>query len=562
MRALFAIVGLLALTDACRASAEVPTDAVCRTIRVDKCYLTFPVDRDPRAEKCLIDICDEDGVVLHSLGAPIAADDRGAWTATVDMREWRGRTVLLSLVKGPRDAKTRLSRLEPSDVRGDPPDLYGEPDRLQFHFSPPVGYMNDPNGLVFLDGEWRLMYQHAPYSFDNPWDGSQYWGYATSRDLVHWTCHGDALKPYPGFRNLISGSGVVDAGNTAGFGTNAHVACVCGGTSRGQGLLLWYSTDGRRYVPYEGNPVCRLQGLGADPKVQWHRSTRRWVMVTHGVKDGCSCVLFHSSPDLRNWKRESVYVGDPVSKGQGRFLHECPGLEELRIEGERGTAWVVWCAGPLYAVGDFDGHVFRPFEERLMSLASREPAYYAAQSFQNAPDGRCVAMPWYRVPGKGPHFNQALGLPQDITLRRTAEGLRMVRRPVRELEALRDGGETAFADFEGELVEAHVVVEPTEETCVTLDLRGVSVVYDVRRARLSCGTEEVRWPLRDGKLDIRLFLDRRGLECFSTDGLDCWPFCRARPDARNKKISGRVNSAKSASFTAWRLKSIWRGKTH
>jgi len=532
-------------------------DAAEISLRVEKPYLVFPVDNDPKAEKCNVDICDEDGVALHSVGLPIAADGKGAWTATVDMREWRGRDVLLTVTKGPADAASLLKQLKPSDRRGDPPGLYSEPNRLQFHYSPPVGFMNDPNGLVYVDGEWRLMYQHAPYSFVNPWNGSQYWGYATSRDLLHWTYHGDPMKPYPGSRNLISGSGVVDVGNTAGFGKNAHVNCVCGGSPNGWGLLLWYSTDGRTYTPYEGNPVCRIPGLGADPKVQWHAPTKRWIMVTHGVKDNCYCVTFFSSPDLKNWRKESEYFGDHTSKGRQRFLHECPGLEELKIEGEEGTAWVVWCAGPEYAVGHFDGHVFKPFEERLWSLAKRETAYYAAQSFQNAPDGRCVLLPWYTIHGTGPHFNQAMGLPEDLALKRTNAGLRLTRKPVRELEGLRDGAGVAFERFDGELVEGRVTVEPAAETRVTMNLRGVSLVYDAAHERLSCGKDEVHWPLRDGKLDLRFFLDRKGLECFSASGLDTWPFREAQPDPSNRRLAASAPGARSATFTAWKLKSIW-----
>ena len=532
---------------------------VQREIRVEQPYLVFPVDNDPKAVKSYLSIVDADGTLLHSLGLPIAADGKGDWTATVDMRDWLGRTVTFTFDKGPKDGAKLLGLLKPSDVRGDPPGLYAEPNRLQFHFSPPVGFMNDPNGLVYVDGEWRLMYQHAPYSYRDPWNGNQYWGYATSRDLVHWTHRGDPLKPYPGNRNLISGSGVIDVDNTAGFGRNAHIACVCGGSPNGYGLLLWHSKDGRTYVPYAGNPVCRLPGLGADPKVQWHKGTRRWIMVTHGVKDNCYCVTFFSSPDLKDWKKESEYFGDHVSKGRQRFLHECPGLEELKIEGEDATAWVVWCAGPEYAVGEFDGHVFKPYEERLWSLAKRSTAYYAAQSFQNAPDGRCVLIPWYTMSGTGPHFNQVLGLPEDLALKRTNAGLRMTRRPAKELEALRDGPGVPFDRFAGELVEGRVTVEPAADTTVVLDLRGVEVVYDAKRERLRCAGEDVYWPLRDGKLDLRFFLDRQGLECFSASGLDCWPFREARPKPGNLKLAAKADGAKSAAFTAWKLKPIWGG---
>ena len=534
---------------------------------VEQPYLVFPVDNrnTPKEEKCAVDICREDGTVLQSIMLPIASDGKGAWTGTVDMRAWLGSRVSVKLVRGPAE---RMKFLRASERRGDPLDLYGEPNRLQFHFSPPVGFMNDPNGLVWIDGEWRMLYQHAPYTFASPWKGaSQFWGYATSRDLVHWTDHGDVMKPYPGQYSLISGSGVVDVDNTAGFGKGAHVNCVVGSSPRGGGLLLFASTDGKSFVPDPANPhQCERQGFGADPKVIWHEPTKRWIAVSWGVKENCCVQHFHSSPDLRNWTYESTYYGDHyASRKRASFLFECPGLAELKIAGERETAWVVWGAGALYSVGTFDGHAFKPFRdhERLLSYPqSGSLPYYAGQAFQNAPDGRCVYVPWYMLHGEGPHFAQHMGLPQELALVRTNAGLRMTRKPVRELDALRDGAAVPFVAFKGELVEGRIAVEATRTTRLVLDLRGVEVVYDAAGERLSCAGEKVHWPLRDGRLDMRVFLDRQGLECFSVSGLDCWAFRAAKPKKDRDGLSAKVSGAKAAEFTAWPLKSIWKSDVY
>ena len=540
----------------------VATAEECR-LPVERSYLLFPVENanTPTTEKCYVNLCAANGDVLQSVVLPIAADGKGAWTGTVDMRAFRGSDVVLKLVKGP---KGRLRFLQASDLRGDPPDLYGEPNRLQFHFSPPVGFMNDPNGLVYADGEWRLLFQHAPYTFASPWQGaSKYWGYATSRDLVHWTNHGDVMKPYPGQNRLISGSGVVDVDNTAGFGRGAHVNCVVGGTPKGDGLLLYFSTDGRTFAPDPSNPhQCAQQGFGADPKVIWHEPTKRWISVSWGVKENCCVQHFHSSPDLKTWTYESTYFGDHyASRARASFLFECPGLAELRIAGERKTAWVVWEAGALYSVGTFDGHAFKPYpdHERLLSYPqSTSLPYYAGQAFQNAPNGRCVYVPWYMLHGEGPHFAQHMGLPQELALVRTNAGLRLTRKPVRELEALRDGAAVPFEQFRGELVEGRIAVEATRTTRLVLDLRGVEVVYDAASERLSCAGERVHWPLRDGRLDLRVFLDRQGLECFSESGLDCWAFRAARPKDGREGLSAKVTGATASEFSAWPLRSIWR----
>jgi len=536
----------------------VPPDAGCapeRVLTVTEPYWLFPVDNADKVGETAVDVFDEAGLPLDRLFLPIAAKGEGDWTSAVDVRAWRGKTVTLTMKPGTNATDALLNRIRPSAQA--PVTAFDEPDRLKFHFTPPRGWMNDPNGLSYVNGEWRLMYQHVPYACRSPWNGNFFWGYATSRDLVHWEHHGDALKPYPGQRALISGSGVCDVGNTSGFGKDAHVICVCGGSPKGSGLLLWSSNDGRRYVPYAGNPVCRGPDLGADPKVIWHAPTKRWIMLTHGVKDGCYCIYFHSSPDLKNWQRESVYFGDHTSKGRQRFLHECPGLEELRIEGTSETAWVVWCAGPEYAIGQFDGHVFKPAEERLFSLAARGTPYYAGQSFQNAPDGRCVYIPWYRItPRVSRHFNQALGLPVDLALRRTNAGLRMTRRPVRELEALRDGEAVSMEAFSGELAEISVSAELGADARLDFDLRGIPLAYDAASERLSVRDgESVHWPLDRGRLSLRMYLDVAGLEVFSEDGLQCWPFINVTANPEKKTLGVRASGAVTRlCATAYRLK--------
>src|SRR3954470_6184573 len=94
-------------------------------------------------------------------------------------------------------------------------DLYREPYRPQFHFTPATNWMNDPNGLVFFEGEYHLFYQYNP--FGDRW-GHMSWGHAVSPDMVRWTDLPLALAEENGVM-IFSGSAVVDAANTSGFGT-------------------------------------------------------------------------------------------------------------------------------------------------------------------------------------------------------------------------------------------------------------------------------------------------------------------------------------------------------
>ncbi len=527
---------------------------VSRTLEMTERWLTFPATNAVGPVVARFRAVDAaDGRLLRTFAMPVA-HGRPVWTAAFDAAEWRGRkvkfildnpgTVGIDALEG-----IALSREEPREE-----NLRREPTRLQFHFTPPRGWMNDPNGLVYADGEWRLFYQHCPFTALSPWDSNMFWGYATSPDLVHWTDCGDAVLPQPESRLLISGCGVIDRENTAGFGSGAHVVAAVQG-----GLRLWFSHDGRAFEPFSGNPVFCGPDLGADPKIKWYAPERKWIMVTHGVKDDYFAVFFHSSKDLKNWNVESCYKGDPVSAGREHFLHECPGLEELKIEGENATAWVVWGAGPEYAVGDFDGKTFVPREERLMQLPTRSTPYYAQQSFQNAPDGRCVVIPWYRVPGRAPHFSQAMGLPCDLSLKRTAEGLRICRRVAPEMKALRDGNAVEIEDFEGELAECDFDCEIADGAQIAWNMRGIVLRYDAAKMTISVdGGESVRWAAPEGRLAFKAFVDRGGLEVFSSDGLQtmAWPY--VVPDAKSRSISVKSGKgAKRIGYKAYRLKSIW-----
>lgn len=522
-----------------------------RTVKIDRRFMSVPVTNVTGGATCRIAVLDGGGERLQTLAMRIAKGEPD-WEGSMDVSDWIGKTVTFVLESGYDARFGGLDRLRFTDAEPGAPALRDEPTRLQFHYTPPKGWMNDPNGLAWCGGEWRLMYQHAPFSCLNPWADSMFWGYATSPDLVHWTDRGDAVRPPPHSRTLISGSGVVDAENTAGFGAGAHVLVAVDG-----GLRLWHSLDGRNYEPCEGNPVAHVQGC--DPKVVWYAPERKWVMATYGVEDDRWAVFFNSSKNLRDWTPESVYLGDPVAKGRETFLHECPGLAELKVEGEDATAWVVWCAGTEYAVGEFDGREFRPFEERLRVMPTKNTPYYAMQSFANAPDGRCVVVPWYRVPGRAPHFNQAMGLPCDLTLARTSEGLRMRRRPSQELKALRTGPAVPIEAFEGELAECAFICTPAPDATLEWDLRGMKLRYDAGARRLSVdGGEDVPWPLSGGRLGLRAFVDRQGIEVFSADGLRVMAWPDAAPDPANRRISFRgTGRIENATFKVWPLASAW-----
>jgi levanase len=241
---------------------------------------------------------------------------------------------------------------------------YSEPYRPQFHFTPAQNWMNDPNGLVYYQGEYHLFFQYNP--FGDTW-GHMSWGHAVSRDLVHWQELPVAI-PEQGNEMAFSGSAVVDSENTSGFGTSENppmVAVYTAAKPGNQSQALAYSTDrGRTWTRYAGNPVLDINsGEFRDPKVFWYEPERKWVMaVVLAVERK---VQLYSSKNLKDW----TYMSDFGPANAVGGVWECPDLFPLAVDGDPSkTKWVMVVnlnpgaiaggSGGQYFVGDFDGTRF------------------------------------------------------------------------------------------------------------------------------------------------------------------------------------------------------------
>ncbi|MDN4865696.1 GH32 C-terminal domain-containing protein [Priestia megaterium] len=190
---------------------------------------------------------------------------------------------------------------------------YQEEYRNQFHFSPEVNWMNDPNGMIYYKGEYHLFYQYNPYG--TTW-GNLHWGHAVSKDLVHWKQLPIALSPDEN-GDIFSGSAVIDWHNTAGFGKEAMIAVFTHSGSKGQVQSIAYSNDkGRTWKKYKGNPVMpNPPGPDwRDPKVFWHDETHQWVMSLAAKNK----IMFYTSPDLKNWKYASEFGPDGGIQANGQ----------------------------------------------------------------------------------------------------------------------------------------------------------------------------------------------------------------------------------------------------
>lgn len=342
---------------------------------------------------------------------------------------------------------------------------YQEPHRPQFHFSPDSMWMNDPNGMVYYEGEYHLFYQHYPDS--TVW-GPMHWGHAVSKDLIHWEHLPIALYP-DSLGYIFSGSAVIDWNNTSGLGEPGRPPMIAifthhdpvgadAGTHDYQYQSIAYSLDkGRSWTKYEGNPVLPNPGITdfRDPKVFWHGDTEKWVMIFAAGDH----IKIYDSPNLIDWAYQSEF-------GQGIGGHggvwECPDLFPLQVDGD--TTWVILLSinpgapnggsGTQYFLGDFDGKAFNmhpAFAEKVAAdKASGNPFWidygrdnYAGVTWSDVPkeDGRRIFIGWmsnwnYANVVPTDRWRSAMTLPRTLSLRNTPKGQLLCAQPVEEVKAI------------------------------------------------------------------------------------------------------------------------------
>lgn len=340
---------------------------------------------------------------------------------------------------------------------------YTELHRPQFHFSPDSMWMNDPNGMVFFEGEYHLFYQFYPDS--NVW-GPMHWGHAVSSDMVHWEHLPIAL--YPDSLGLIfSGSAVIDWQNSSGLGENGQPPMVAIFTHHNmegekaeeldfQVQSIAYSNDkGRSWTKYDGNPVIPNPGIKdfRDPKVIWHEGSQHWVMVFAAYDR----VRIYTSPNLRDWEYRSEFgiAGD-------NRLWECPDLFPLKVEETGETKWVLIVSiqkeapnggtATGYFVGDFDGKAFMSDPGDLEWL-DHGTDNYALVTWSDIPeeDGRRLALGWmsnwqYAQLVPTTRWRSAMTLPRELTLHQVEDDFEVWSMPVSELTSL-EGPETGIGEI-------------------------------------------------------------------------------------------------------------------
>ena len=322
-----------------------------------------------------------------------------------------------------------------------------EPYRPQIHFSPKAHWMNDPNGMVYSNGVYHLFFQYYPDS--TVW-GPMHWGHAISKDLMHWEEQAIALYP-DSLGCIFSGSAVVDKNNTSGFGKNGKAPLVAifthhdfvgekAGTNTFQNQSIAYSNDeGKTWIKYAGNPVVKNPGIRdfRDPKVMWYEPEKKWVM-TLATKDR---VTFYSSPNLKDWSKESEFGKDEGAHGG---VWECPDLFALDDNGKK--VWVLTVSinpgapnkgsATQYFTGNFNGKTFTATGTDTKWI-DHGTDNYAGVTWSNTGD-RKIFLGWMSnwnyatvVPTK--NWRSATTLPRELKIKHVGKNIFVASAPVKEL---------------------------------------------------------------------------------------------------------------------------------
>ena len=535
---------------------------VTREFTFEKKYLNLPVENE--APQRLIHVLIDDEIV-REFSINLATDEPEYWVY-LELDQFKDKKATVRIDKLDSYKKKGFFSIYQDDTFPGEDEVYKEKHRPQFHFSSKRGWNNDPNGLMYYDGEYHLFYQHNPFGW--PW-GNMTWGHAVSTDLVHWEELGDALHPDE-WGTMFSGGGVVDWNNTTGFQTGDDPPLICIYTNAGnanplskgkpytQGIA--YSNDrGRTWTKYEGNPVQgHLNQGNRDPKAIWWEETEEWVIILF-LSD--HRMAFFKSPDLKRWELQSVL----------KSFHECPELFELPVDGdENNKKWVLYGAPTFYHIGDFDGSNYTPEGEKKRYNFGN--AFYASQTFSDIPeeDGRRIQIGWGTNNTPGMPFNQMMTFPVELTLRTTDDGIRMCANPVEEIKKLHQKkhrfkkkalkpGENLLSKIKGDLFDIRAEIAVGDASELGFDIRGVPVVYNAENKTISCKDNEAPCDPKDGKIKLQILVDRTSIEIYINDGEYFMPM-GSIPDDDNKSLGvfAKGGEARIISLNVFELESAWQ----
>ncbi|MHA4896897.1 GH32 C-terminal domain-containing protein [Pedobacter sp. PWIIR3] len=522
------------------------------SIKITKKYLNFPISQRQNRAAMRLEV---DGKLEQSFVIRLSADPE-YWTFT-DVSAFKGKTIRISY---DGDA-AGLSKIYQDDKINGQDSIYHEKNRPQYHFTTRRGWINDPNGMIFYEGEYHLFYQHNPY--EREWENMS-WGHAVSKDMIHWDELPVALHPDK-LGTMFSGSTVIDYQNTSGFGngkTPAMVAAYTVDNPEKEIQCIAYSLDkGRTWTKYAANPVIDSKAKWnskdtRDPRMFWYKPGNHWVMVLN-ERDGHS---IYNSKNLKDWTFESHITG----------FWECPDLFELPIDGDKSkTKWVMYGASNTYMIGSFDGKTFTPEHGKYQYTTG---TIYAAQTFTNMPesDPRRIQIGWGRVQQPGMPFNNMMLLPTELTLKTTNDGLRLFSSPIKEAEQLfekahewptltSDDANAKLKEFyNADRFRVKATIKMSYATSAGFNLFAQRVLdYDMNFNTIN---GVLYSPEKIGSMELTadIYVDRTSIEVFIDGGKYSYSMER-KPNPDNKEgLHFWGNNIEVKNLEIYNVKSIWK----
>ena len=486
------------------------------TFQATEDYLLFPVYKGGAQYRLRLQ---KEKEIAEQFVIEMGEGEPDYW-AFKDIRAYRGQQ--LELLSYAVNKVPGFELIRQSDEIPDAATYYTESERPQFHFTSRTGWLNDPNGLVYYNDTWHLMYQHNPYGVIG---SLKHWGYAISTDLFHWTELPSSIVP-DDLGSNHSGGAVVDFNNSAHLQTGEDKTLVAFWTSAGHfsspsskfRQCISYSTDGgSSWKKYEGNPIIEnIADKNRDPNVIWHEGSQKWIMSLY--LDGNKYAILNSD-NLIDWKLQDE-LEIPAT--------ECPDIFQLALDGKNDQKhWIFWGGNGQYVTGDLYGETF---------IIDSDPhqthygAYYAAMTFQNAPDGRVVQSGWIREwPYPHTNFRMQLSIPNEITLRTSPAGYpALYTNPVKELEGLRAdsreikkvvlSAEPYVPDFRADLIDFELEASIVAGAKLYMEVGNEKISYDRDRNTISWGATDVQLLTEGDRQKFRVLVDRASIEIFCNDG--------------------------------------------
>lgn len=415
-----------------------------------------------------------------------------------------------------------------------------DPKRPEYHFHSVGQWMDDPNGSVYHNGYYHIMYGANPdsdcnrggmpyktssnkWSPDEPdWmDGLDIWGHARSRDLIHWEHLPISVFPNPDKDEFfiwwgctrINKEGVptiiyTSVGHRRNPTDSADQFIAFGDDD----LINWKQAD-------ELNPILDDSIHGDTKYYEWRdpfmfEHEGRSFLILGGTdsltKDSRALVLLYEA--VNDSFTEWVFRGELFEYPEPLRSIECPNV------GKFGDKWVVIVSphGPVeYFIGDIDFNTYK-FSWEYRGVLNNSTNYYATNLVYDEKD-RCILLGAIEGFEGAVGWNGAGALPRELTL--SSDGKRLEQKVIPEVEVLRKNAQ----EIGGPIVtksgtfELKAEFQSGKENIVILSYGGNNIEIKINNGKLIVGGCSVELNNDIATNTVRIFMDKSVLEIFTDD---------------------------------------------